>query len=170
MAFLPEGTPAPPFEMKAVANNQVVRVNDSPRTPLLLTFVNVNTATSARDVVIAVRRQVPDHRALQVANVVDLRSVPRLLRGTAARVMESVYHRAAGEIPDTYQARDHLLLLPDWEGKIFEAYRVPDVGRWPALVAVDALARIHASYHGADPEAAAVRMVHTLTTGSAGPP
>ena len=166
MTFLPDGAAAPPFEMTTVATKRPVRVNGARSAPLLLTFVSANTAATARDVVIAVRRHVPAHSALQVANVVDLRSVPRLLRGTAQRIMESVYQRAVAEIPDEYDARDHLLLLPDWDGKLFAAYRVPDVGRWPALVAVDAAGRLHGSYHGEKPDEAAVALAQSLTAES----
>lgn len=104
----------------------------------------------------SVRRSIPDAEQLPIALIVDLRVVPRLLRGTAERFMEGAYKEAASEVPDGYDPADHLILLPDWTGAVFRAYGVGDVSRYPYLILVSPEGRIAAAFQGADSASAAV--------------
>lgn len=108
-----------------------------------------------------VRRSIPDAEQLPLALIVDLRVVPRLLRGTAERFMEGAYKEAASEVPDGYDPADHLILLPDWTGAVFGAYGVGDVSRFPHLVLVSPEGRIVASVQGADSVSAVLAAVRS---------
>lgn len=157
--FLPPGTPAPPFTLTAVASERQVRLAERSGTPLLLVFVDRHSRDAAPELVKGIRLRYDDHRALPVANVLDLQVVPRLLRGTVKGMMTAALQQARTQIPEPYDPDDHLILLPDWKGEVHQAYRVPDVSEQPALVMIDGHGRIHSNYHGRQPLGAALAAV-----------
>ncbi|MFO7663507.1 MAG: hypothetical protein R6X18_13060 [Chloroflexota bacterium] len=130
--------------------------------PVLLLFVDYNTGRSTQEVVKALRRVYPDHNKVPIALVVDLRSVPKLLRGTAARVMEAAYKHAATEIPSAEDPADHLILLPDWSGNVFKGYQVGNVNKDLYLILIGANGRIAAVYQGQNPTQAALDWLNSI--------
>jgi hypothetical protein len=139
---------APRFELRAIASGRTFRLQDYQGKPVVLLFVDYNTGRSTREVVKSLRRIYPEFNKVPIALIVDLRIVPKLLRGTATRVMESAYKQAATEIPANEDPADHLILLPDWTGVIFKAYQIEDVSRDMHLVLVDINGRIATVYQG----------------------
>lgn len=158
MPFLPEGTAAPPFSLRAVPTKRKVSMPLGNGTPAMMLFVGAQTATGMESVVRDVRLRYPDPSQLMIINVVDLRGVPKLLRGTAETIMRAAYDKAAEQIPDGHDPAEHLILLPDWKGKLFKAYGVPDVNKHLALVMVDESSTIRGHYHGPDIGQAAVKL------------
>jgi len=153
---------APLFSLSAVSSGRVFRLIDYRGRPVLLLFVDHNTGRSTREVVIAVRRRYPNFTALPIAIVVDLRIVPRLLRKTAERIMETAYRSAADDVPAGFDPSEHLILLPDWTGEIATAYHAGDVSRYMHLVAVAPDGMIHDTYQGSSPAQQAVNMLAPL--------
>lgn len=130
--------------------------------PLLLLFVDHNTGRASQPIVETLRRRYADHRQLAIAVVVDVRIVPRLLRGMAEGIMESSYREVAAALPDGYDAADHLILLPDWSGNVVRAYGVGNVSREVALVFIGPDGQVRAGYHGPNPAAQALEMARAL--------
>lgn len=133
---------------------------------VLLLFVDRHTAPAARDLVEQLRRRQPDHEALTVALVIDLHSVPKMLRGTAERFIESTYHEGAALIPAPYDPADHLILLPDWTGQLFDGYHIDRNSPGMAAVFIDEEGKIAAIIHDADTP----RKVMALVDDAAAPP
>lgn len=104
------------------------------------------------------REKFPDYNRLPIALIVDLRIVPKILRGTATRVMESAYKQSAAEVPAGYDPADHLILLPDWSGEVFTAYQIGDVNHQMKLVLVGPTGTIQQAYQGPD----AINVAHEL--------
>lgn len=153
---------APPIEIKAIGSGRTFRLSDYSGRPVLLLFVDYNTARSTRDVVVGLRRRYSDFDRLAIAIVVDLHIVPKLLRGTAERIMETAYHGAADEIPAGFNPADHLILLPDWSGDILQAYGIDGVGHQIHMVLISPHGTINASYQGDDLLKKAVEFIEQL--------
>jgi peroxiredoxin len=159
---LAPGQPAPTFSLTAVGSGRVFQPADHLGRPLLLLFVDHNTGRASQPIVETLRRRYADHRQLAIAVVVDVRIVPRLLRGMAEGMMESSYREVAAALPDGYDAADHLILLPDWSGDVVRAYGVGNVSREIALVFIGPDGQVRAGYHGPNPAAQALEMARAL--------
>lgn len=161
-SFLPPGTAAPGFDLTAVATQRRISPTAVQPTPLLLIFLEPNTATQVPNIVKTIRKRYIDHTELAVASIVDLHIVPRLLRGAVEGFMRSAFDQARREIPAGLDPADHLVILPDWRGDVTRAYRVPPTGREVALVLLDGHGRVHATYQGDAAGATAVTLVANL--------
>jgi hypothetical protein len=150
MSLLPPGTPAPDFSLTAVVSQRTVSPHDTPG-KLLLIFHSYETAALAGSVIAGLRDLHPDPQRLLIASVADLRVVPRLLKGVAEKIMRDAYAQAAQQVPRGQDAADHVIILPDWAGTVFDTYRVPQSNGQVALVLVDEGAVIGGSYLGDAP-------------------
>lgn len=148
--------PAPRFTLKTIASKRTIRLSDYGGRPVVLLFVDPNTGRATREVVVAIRRRIPDFAQLPILTVVDLHIVPKLLRGTAERFMESAYRSAAAEVPSVYDPADHLMLLPDWTGELARAYGVTNVSREIFLFIISPDGVIDRSYQGPSPAVKAI--------------
>lgn len=140
--------PAPLFTLPTVATGRTFDLAAYRGRPVILMFVDQNTARATRDVVITLRQRIPSHELLPIAIVVDLTVIPKLLRGVAEGFMERAYQEEAAGVPPGFDPADHLMLLPDWNGEVAALYGVGDVSRQIAVVAVNPDGFIHGSYQG----------------------
>ena len=145
---LMEGSVAPTFTLEAVGSGRVFQLSAYRGRHVLLIFVSGFAARNTRDLVIGVRRHFPDFDPLPLAIIINLAAVPGLLRGAVKNFMESAYRDAAGEIPPGYAPDEHLILLPDWSGKITSAYSFNDSGNEVHLVSISPEGQILADFHG----------------------
>ena len=158
MPFLPPSSPAPDFALTAVVSERTVSPQNTPGR-LLLIFHGYETAVLAGSVIAGVREVHPDPQQLLIASVADLRVVPRLLKGMAEKIMRDAYQQAAQQVPPEENAADHVVILPDWAGTVFEAYGVPKSNGQVALVLVDEESQIGGSYLGDAPLAGALTLL-----------
>jgi hypothetical protein len=159
--FLAPGTPAPPFSLKAEVSERPVNLQNTCG-PLLLVFHSYQTATTVAEVIRTVRQKYPLPEQTLVAGVTDLRAVPYLLRGTAKAFIKSAYNEASREVPAGQDPADHIVILADWNGALFEAYQVPRTDRQAALVLVNDAKTIASSYFGPQPARAALSLLDNL--------
>ncbi len=159
MPFIAIGTAAPGFKLRAVPTNRKVEIPAKSGVPMLLVFMGAQTATQIEDVVKNVRLQQPEPAKLLVVNVVDLRGVPKLLRKTAETVMRASYDQAAAQLPDDFDPTEHLILVPDWNGKIFKAFGIRDAGKNLAIVALNADGQVIGHYQGESVVSAALELI-----------
>jgi hypothetical protein len=89
-----------------------------------------------------------------------MRIVPRLLRGMAEKIMRDAYHQAAAHVPADQDPADHIIILPDWQGRVFAAYQVPENKGQVALVLIDRAQQIQGSYLGQKPEEGALALLN----------
>lgn len=143
-----QGSPANTFKLTAVATGRVFNLADFRARYVLLLFVAPTNARSSREAVIKVRKTYPNFDQVPIAVVVNLRSVPGILRGTVERIMESAFREAAAEIPPGFDPADHLILLPDWEGTVTKAYRAEKSDRDIHMILVDPKGDIDMSLSG----------------------
>jgi hypothetical protein len=158
MMFLADGIPAPPFSLKAVVSERPIN-SQNIAGAFLLIFHSYLTVFIVGEVIQAVREVYPSPDQVLIASVADLRIVPRLLRGTAKNIVRKAYKEAAKQIPSGHDPANHIIILPDWNGVIFKAYRVPDTSGQVALVLINESRVIQGSYHGAQPAQAALALL-----------
>lgn len=142
------GSTAPVFNLTAIATGRIFNLSEHRERYVLLVFVSPTNARSSREVVIGVRSSYPDFDQLPIAVVVNLHSVPGLLRGTVERIMESAFREAAVDIPIGYNPADHLILLPDWKGAVTKAYGAERTGHEIQMTLVDPQGNVDASLSG----------------------
>jgi len=148
MALIEIGTIAPDFKLRAIPTKRKVEIPSESGVPMLLVFMGAQTATQIEDVVKNVRLYQPDPAQLLIVNVVDLRGVPKLLRKMAETVMRASYDQAAAQLPDEFDPAEHLILVPDWKGKIFKALGIRDASKNLAIVALNAAGQVIGHYQG----------------------
>jgi hypothetical protein len=156
--FLPDNTPAPSFSAKAQVSDRPVSLQ-STAGPLLLVFHSYQTAPVVAEVIRGVRNIYPSHDRILIAGVADMRVVPRFLRGAAKTIIRNAYEEAAKQVPPGQDPADHIIILPDWNGVMFKAYRVPDTSEQVALVLINDSKMIQGSYQGAQPVQASLSLL-----------
>jgi len=156
--FLSDHTPAPPFSGKAQVSQRSISLGSAPG-ELLLIFHGYQTAPVTARIIRAVREVYPDPNQVLVVSVADMRVVPRLLRGTAKGFIKKAYLEASRQVPAGQDPADHIIILADWTGALFKAYRVPATSQQVALVLVDKSKAIAGSCFGAQPEQAALSLL-----------
>ena len=157
--FLPAGTPAPPFELTAVLTYRKFGPSAGLGIPLLLVFISYSTRQAVRTIMQAVRERFPSASQVLVACLINLNFVPGLARSTATRMMEGELKEVVRHLPPGFDPHDHLILLPDWKGSVFKAYRVGHLDGEVALVMVDAQGLVASSYLGSDPARATLALL-----------
>lgn len=108
---------------KAVGTERMVKLNEF-GCPTLVLLVDQNNYQSAIDFNYGIRRLVPEAHNLMVINIVDLRPVPKLLRSMARKFLRSGFDQGAAALPDEYDPWDYIIILPDWNGKIYSALQM----------------------------------------------
>jgi len=156
--FLPDKTPAPPFSLKAEVSERPVSLQ-STTGALLLVFHSYQTASVVAEVIGAVRNIYLSPDQVLIANIADMRVVPRLLRGTAKAIIRKAYNDATRQVPAGQNPADHIIILSDWNGDLYKAYQVPLTNRQVALVLVNSAKVIVGSYFGAQPAQAALSLL-----------
>ncbi|HWO74146.1 MAG TPA: hypothetical protein VNN21_11385 [Dehalococcoidia bacterium] len=138
--------PAYPL-LSAVGTGRVVDPTYLDRPAVLICFGQA-TRSSAEAVEQAVRQRFPAAEVL-VGHVVDLRSVPRMLRGFAESVLRAEFEKAVRELPPGETPEEGVVILPDWEGAFAAALAFEDVNQRPG-VAVFAAGQLVGSAHADD--------------------
>jgi hypothetical protein len=150
---------APSFFLTAIGAARVVGGPPGPICPLLLIFHAHVGADTAFNINATVRQPYPEIERLQVASIVDLRHVPRFMRAAVQLTLSAAYRNAAKRIPTHLNPTEYVIIAPDWEGKVTNAFgmeeRTDDVG----LALVTNGWQLFDTYNGPDPSAAALQML-----------
>jgi hypothetical protein len=156
--FLPNDTAAPTFSARAQVSQRPIDLATA-KGDLLLIFHSYQTATVAAKITRAVREVYQSPDQVLIASVADMRIVPRLLRGTAKAIIKNAYSEAANLVPAGQDPADHIIILADWSGALFKAYRVPPTTQQVALILINQAKAIAGHYTGAQPEQAALSLL-----------
>ncbi|MFZ5881084.1 MAG: phytoene desaturase family protein [Chloroflexota bacterium] len=125
--------------MRAVGSNREVNLDALGR-PAVLLFHTQETAEQAAAVNSSLRAQ-SDYQScdsLFIANVVDLRAVPKLFRGFAEKAMKESYDKAASSLPAGARPEEYVLILPDWDGSVTNTIGLKEVNKNAGVVVLDA--------------------------------
>jgi hypothetical protein len=119
--------------------------------PTLLVFVGRETSGQAKPLTQAVRDVYPDASQLVIANVADVRGIPRLVRKPVEMLMKSSYRDAVEGLEPGRSPEDYVLILPDWDGEAYAACAVDDVSKRVAVAVLERDGTIAGTYQGDDP-------------------
>lgn len=128
---------APTFRLVAVHSGRVVQHPGLEARALVLLFHNHQTLDAVRPLQEAVRGRYPDAGEVLVASVADLGFVPRPMRRLAEKFMRRAYAEATRYVPAGLDPADYVVILPDWTGRVTEAFGVAGTGERAALVVID---------------------------------
>ena len=162
------GQPGPRFALSAISSGREVGPDTCRGAPCMLLFHNHHTLAAVSAVQAAVRatHQVADRPIL--ASVLDLSSVPRVMRKLATSGMQNGYRQAAQQLPSGLLPVDYIIILPDWDGSVTRAFQWQNVDKQPALVLLDEAWIVRDRYQGDDPGSAAQRLLreHGIAPGN----
>lgn len=144
------GDIAPRFTMTAAVSGRSITLPTHTGQVSVLLFHNHKTIDAVRDINRTVREARYQAEQVLVASVLDLRRVPRLLRGPVEAAIEKVYRGIAEKVPPPYQPEDYIIILPDWKGSVSEAFGVTGVDVAACVIIVDGQGKIAGRYQGAE--------------------
>jgi hypothetical protein len=146
--------------LKAIGSNREVNLNALGK-PAVLLFHTQETSEDAAKVNAAIRADEKYHIAenLFIANIVDLRSVPKLFRGFAEKAMKENYEKAAASLPAEANPADYVLILPDWDGSVTKSFGLKDTNKTLAFAVLDSNGNIVGAYQGSDAESNALALL-----------
>jgi all-trans-retinol 13,14-reductase len=145
---------------KAIGSNREVNLSKIGK-PAVLLFHTQETADQAAAVNSSLRAQgqYKNCDALFIANIVDLRTVPKLFRGFAEKAMKESYERAASALPPEVDPKDYVLILPDWDGSTTKAFGLKDTNKAAALAVLNECGAVIGTYQGEDGESNALALL-----------
>ena len=74
----------------------------------------------------AVRGRFASAKDVLIVDVVDLRSVPGMFRKIAESVLATEHKKAVEALADGLDPHEHVVVLPDWQGKVATAFNLPE--------------------------------------------
>jgi hypothetical protein len=151
---------APNVTFTAIVSKRTIRL-DAVEVPTLLVLVSQQTASAADGVLSGVRARYPDPAVIQLATVVDLRSIPRLLRKVAEGTLNGRYHERAKALEPGHDPAERIVILPDWDGKAVDALGISDLSQQAAVAVVVPSGQLVGVRQGGDLESAALELVAT---------
>ncbi len=129
--------PAPATSFKAAGSGRKVSLNTI-GVPAVVCCVTQGSADEARSLAMKVRERYPLASEVVTMSLVDLRSVPRLLRKVAENAMGGRYNERAKDVPAGKDPADYVFILPDWDGKTIKALGFDDVTAAMGVAVIDA--------------------------------
>ncbi|MEP7214813.1 MAG: hypothetical protein ABI782_01090 [Anaerolineaceae bacterium] len=125
----------------------------------VLMLVSQESSGSIDPVIAEIRKAYADVSEVQIANVVDLRKTPRVLRKVAETLMSHRYKESAKNLPPGRDAAEWIIILPDWQGKLIRALGIDDVSQEMAVAVVAPGGQLLGVHHGVGAAAAAIEML-----------
>jgi len=158
----------PDLRWTAVGTGEAVRPGRDGRLAVLVLHGRHNGEVS-EVVQREVRTRFPDPSEVLVASVIDLGWVPRAIRPVARRAMRRVYDQVWRRVPEGFDPRECVVMLPDWKARLPAALDLREVRKTAAVVVVDREARVVGVYQGPEPARAALRLLSRTTESVAQP-
>ena len=150
--------PAPEITLTAVASKRKIALN-AVATPTLLILFEQGTAGQIDPVVSAVRDAWPTADLVQIANVVDLRKFPRIVRKVAETLLNNSYNQNARNVKEGRDPADYVIILPDWQARVMKAVGIENVSARIAIAVVAPGGRLIGAYQGEGEGAKAVELL-----------
>ena len=151
---------APHVTLTAVVSKRTVTF-DAVRVPTLLVLVSQQTASAADGILGPVRASYPDPAVVQIATIIDLRSIPRLLRKVAEGTLNGRYQERAKALEPGLDPAERIVILPDWDGKAVAALGISDLSQQAAVAVVAPTGKLVGVRQGDELGNAALELVAT---------
>lgn len=158
--------PAPDITLTAVVSKRKFTLN-ALATPTLLLLFDQGTSGNLDPVIAAVREVWATADLVQIANVVDLRKFPKLVRKVAESLLNNSYKKNAENVQEGRDPADYIIILPDWDARVMKALGITGVSARIAIAVLAPGGKLIGTYQGEDEPAKAVEMLREATASSA---
>jgi hypothetical protein len=148
----------PDVTMKAFGHGREVRFA-ALGVPAVLTCVARETSEKAQPVARAVRDAYPLISQVLVANIADVRSIPKLLKKIVEQLMKSSYKSAVENLAPGRTPEDYVIIIPDFDNELLGPLGVDDVTKQIAVVVLSASGEVAGVYQGDEPAVAALKLL-----------
>ncbi len=149
---------APALVFTAIESKRMIDVADIDRRTVLL-LISQETSNTVDPVIAEIRAKYELASDVQIANVVDLRKFPRLVRKVAETLMSHRYKESAKELPPGRDPAEWVIILPDWDGELMKALEITDVSEELAVAVIAPGGRLLGVHQGLGAGAAALEMI-----------
>ena len=149
---------APALVFTAIESKRMIDVADVDRRTVLL-LISQETSNTVDPVIAEVRAKYELASDVQIANVVDLRKFPRVIRKVAETLMTHRYKESAKDLPPGRDPAEWIIILPDWDGSLIEALGIADVSQELAVAVVAPGGKLLGVHQGPGAGAAAMEML-----------
>jgi hypothetical protein len=157
MAYQPTGEIAPDISDPAFNTRLVPDRAWVAGRPLVVLFHSRENQDEARGVIQAVRNKWRSAETLVTVNLVDLSMFPRILRKLVHHDLGKAFEAEAANLPGDLDPDSHIIIVPDFDGKMTKAWGVSDAATVVNGVVVDSEWRICTRAHGAEVETVVMR-------------
>jgi len=136
----------PDKTIKAIGSGREVNLQNF-GLPTILIFHYRDSASTARKINNSVREKY-DAEEVFIASVLDLHSIPKIARGATEAMIGREYKKAAGELKETENPEEYVVLLPDWNGQMTKALGFSDTNKTAGIAILDESGYVHDTYQG----------------------
>lgn len=157
------GDHAPALSFLSIGSGREVDLRGRNGVPLVLVFHLQGTASAVE----RVNRDVRGRYAageVTVASVIDLSLVPTVYWGTVWIVLRQAYERTASELPAGADPEQYVVILPDWGGRVTQAFGLSETGRVAGVAVVGGDGLVSGVRQGGDPGEAALALLESADT------
>ena len=144
----------------AVGTNRVIDPN-SIDAPLVLICYAQATQSTGEAIEATIRDAFPDAQQIVVAHVIDLHSVPRILRGIAEGMLRNEYRNAIETLAEGQMPYDYTIVLPDWDGTAITSFGLENVDKRAGVAVFAPPGHLAGIDQGDDPASAALRLLES---------
>ncbi|MDP9238605.1 MAG: hypothetical protein M3P30_14625 [Chloroflexota bacterium] len=149
---------APSVTVEAIGHGRKI-VIDAIGAPAVLIFAGRETSDAAPPIVDSIRAKYPMASQVVIANVADVRGIPRFVRKVAQTMMKSSYNKALDRLEPGKTPGEYVLILPDWDGTVMTPLGIDDVSKSVAIAVIDAKGNVVGTYQGIDAAARALSLL-----------
>ncbi len=146
--------------LTAVGTDRVIDPN-AIDVPLVLICYAQATQSAGEAIETAIRDAYPDATRLVVAHVIDLHSVPRMLRGVAEGILRNEYNKAVESLAEGQMPYDYTIVLPDWDGAAIASLGLENVDKHAGVAVFAPPGRLLGIDQSDEPASAVLRMLES---------
>lgn len=155
---MPDIMAAPAIAFTAIESKRRIDLANVDRKTVLM-LISQETADAVDPVISEIRGEYDDIAEVQIANVVDLRKFPRVIRKVPETLMAHRYKESAKDLPPGRDPAEWIIILPDWDGSLIEALGIADVSQELAVAVVAPGGKLLGVHQGPGAGAAAMEML-----------
>jgi hypothetical protein len=149
---------APKATLTAIGSGRKIDLRQTGSLTLLVCH-GQDSADMATQVHSAVRERYPLASTLMTASLVNLKIVPRMLRGVVEGVIRKAYKDAVGRLEKDQNPKDYIVILPDWDGSVTAALGLRNTASNAGVAILDGEGSLLETYQGEDLAATAVSLL-----------
>lgn len=153
----PTGVAAPDIRQEAFNTRLVPDRAWVAGRPVAILFHSRENQDEARAVIQTIRNKWRSAETLVTLNLVDLSMFPRVMRKLVNHDLGKVFEAEAANLPGDLDPESHIVIVPDFDGKMTKAWGVSDAATVVNGVVVDSEWKVCARAHGSDVESVVMR-------------